>query len=300
MEIENSRCIGTTVKGKQCQKKKMEDSKYCRYHIHQASPELVRVPGRIVEKKEIIPEKQTSISNDCPICLMEVEKNEDAKPSCGHQIHIDCAKQLRNPICPMCRKELSGGIFNTNLLKKMEEKKRNDNEEREQQEFEEYLEGQERMTLQFIRAALERIEGTINNVQNQQENIRQEIGLDLQQIQTILGGNVEGNILPINREQLAENLMNFFLGPEDEEEIIDEEQGRDFAEDDIDDEIFVEDVITENEANAIVHGIINDHFSEIDIHNEEYHHHLHQIYPNLTCNQLRNVLMRAGEIILDM
>jgi len=49
-----------------------------------------------------------SLEDVCPICL---EKEGSLfTPSCKHLIHLDCAKQMTDPICPMCRGSLEGDL----------------------------------------------------------------------------------------------------------------------------------------------------------------------------------------------
>ena len=47
----------------------------------------------------------------CQICLEEEEEEDDQKSeflslSCNHSFHVGCIKELRNPVCPLCRKPI--------------------------------------------------------------------------------------------------------------------------------------------------------------------------------------------------
>jgi hypothetical protein len=52
---------------------------------------------------DVAPAKAAAKTNACPVCQEEVNADDDAKLICGHGIHFECARQLRDPRCPLCR-----------------------------------------------------------------------------------------------------------------------------------------------------------------------------------------------------
>lgn len=52
---------------------------------------------------------------DCTIC-QETISNESifANLECGHNFHIECVRNLRNPSCPVCREPIKSSIIQDN------------------------------------------------------------------------------------------------------------------------------------------------------------------------------------------
>ena len=51
----------------------------------------------------------TNICQECPICLEDIENNNDSSTlKCNHRYHKICIKMWldRNPICPLCRMDV--------------------------------------------------------------------------------------------------------------------------------------------------------------------------------------------------
>lgn len=44
--------------------------------------------------------------NICPVCLEDVHADDDSQLQCAHPIHLECAKQLWDPFCPLCRRAI--------------------------------------------------------------------------------------------------------------------------------------------------------------------------------------------------
>ena len=66
---------------------------------------------------------------ECCICYTEVDADNCLK--CNHSICISCLNNMRDDICPICRKELKGRNVNCKLLEKIRERKKIDKYERE-------------------------------------------------------------------------------------------------------------------------------------------------------------------------
>ena len=64
----------------------------------------------------------------CPICLCRVAKDEDADLECRHDIHLDCARQTRNDICPVCRTDItpSSSRLTTEELELIQKRRKED------------------------------------------------------------------------------------------------------------------------------------------------------------------------------
>jgi hypothetical protein len=86
--------------------------------------------GRTLTKKSkslySSPQKTTNVkkeSNKSPKeCCVCMEKSEDTL-KCKHTICVDCTKQLYNPICPLCRRNLEGPTITKEILNTIEENK---------------------------------------------------------------------------------------------------------------------------------------------------------------------------------
>jgi hypothetical protein len=66
----------------------------------------------------------------CQICLEEEEEEEKSEflsLSCNHAFHTECIKELRNPVCPLCREPIEREKFP--WVESMIKRKRQDEEE---------------------------------------------------------------------------------------------------------------------------------------------------------------------------
>ncbi len=75
---------------------------------------------------------------DCCICY-EQKVREERFLECGHVMCQDCIKQLRSDKCPMCRKEIQSKFISKAEKKRMATRKRDDDEERNEQAYEAYM-----------------------------------------------------------------------------------------------------------------------------------------------------------------
>jgi hypothetical protein len=70
-------------------------------------------------RKSTSPKKKSRSRSpkECCVCL---EKSEDTL-KCKHTICVDCTKQLYNPICPLCRRDLEGPTITKEVLDSIKE-----------------------------------------------------------------------------------------------------------------------------------------------------------------------------------
>lgn len=74
--------------------------------------------------------------SECCICFTEFQTSKKIVLECTHEFCIDCVKQFRDPSCPCCRAPITESSFicngvDTEVLNSMNEKKREDKQERE-------------------------------------------------------------------------------------------------------------------------------------------------------------------------
>jgi hypothetical protein len=77
----------------------------------------------------------TNVS-ECCICFTEVSTSQKIMLECTHEFCIECVKQFRDPSCPCCRAPITASSLEVNgmtaeEIKKMNEKKSQDKQERE-------------------------------------------------------------------------------------------------------------------------------------------------------------------------
>lgn len=111
-------CQGHTKRGTKCQKK-VKCGDFCHNHninnidnntnnmsINKDVNKNVNDVNKNVNdvNKNI---NDVNIIGNCPVCLDDVIKDDDCNLICKHTIHIECAKQLHDNICPICRLEIS-------------------------------------------------------------------------------------------------------------------------------------------------------------------------------------------------
>lgn len=81
------------------------------------------VPPVVVKQQHLIMDKD--FSSGCVVCLEEDQENCPIFIGCGHRCCCEgCINQLRKKICPLCRKDIIGTVYNKedylSVKKKME------------------------------------------------------------------------------------------------------------------------------------------------------------------------------------
>lgn len=70
---------------------------------------------------------------DCSICQETISnENGNADLECGHDFHIECVRNLRNPSCPVCRESIKSPKINDFEIKIMVDRRDNDKREIEE------------------------------------------------------------------------------------------------------------------------------------------------------------------------
>ncbi len=111
------KCRGICKNDHKC-KRTIRTGEYCWQHQHQ--------------KKEEDKKSKTTIHLDrCAICLDDVTTKKDAGLVCGHSFHLICVKQLRNNLCPICRRKLKSKKLKSIDSKRIIQRKEKDRIERE-------------------------------------------------------------------------------------------------------------------------------------------------------------------------
>lgn len=116
------KCKGVTKNGSKCQyRPKVGCDGYCKRHWKPSSSEC---------DKSAKPEEEKI----CSICQDNVDGRTDSGLSCKHPIHLDCAKQLHDDRCPICRMNIT--TKNSKLkgeeLRNIRKKRKNDVREMEE------------------------------------------------------------------------------------------------------------------------------------------------------------------------
>lgn len=111
------KCSGICKNDHKCTRT-IRTGEYCWQHQHQKKEE---------DKKD----KPTIQLDRCAICLDDVTEKKDAGLECGHSFHLVCIKQLRNNLCPVCRRELKSKKLKSIDSKRMVQRKEKDRRERE-------------------------------------------------------------------------------------------------------------------------------------------------------------------------
>jgi Ring finger domain len=130
---QSKQCEGISRNGERCNKKvkiqkdKNENRVLCWKHVENT---LVYKIKNDEKNKNIKKEESVNVTDnlpsDCPICLDNVKTSDNADFACGHAIHIDCAKQLHNNQCPVCRAEISTKKLSKKEINTIKEKYKND------------------------------------------------------------------------------------------------------------------------------------------------------------------------------
>lgn len=141
--MKTMRCSGIRVKDRRrCgirlrSKPNSEGKVWCRYHTD----------PKLVTSKSATKHQDTSKSDlqslTCAICLENVPPSADADLVCGHNFHLSCVKQLHNPCCPICRKELKSKKLRQKDISEMNERKDADLVDFDEDQFADFLGGEE-------------------------------------------------------------------------------------------------------------------------------------------------------------
>jgi hypothetical protein len=76
------------------------------------------------EIKNPINKDELEIENECPICLIQMEKS--VVLHCGHRFHFECiaewhgneVKSNKKPCCPYCRENIDVELLTNNIKQK--------------------------------------------------------------------------------------------------------------------------------------------------------------------------------------
>jgi hypothetical protein len=109
---------------------------YC--HLHKKN-NIVPIKKKLIlpkiNKKILLPTKLLDIIQDCPICLCEIEKDEeDTGLICRHKFHVDCLNHIEKSECPVCRGPLefiNSSKVDINKIKHKEEQEMLCNEQKQ-------------------------------------------------------------------------------------------------------------------------------------------------------------------------
>lgn len=145
------RCKGVNKQHKQCKRTTNNSSGFCDYHISQHT--VVKTDLSHSEKEELQQLKKASHAViekiTCSICLEDVEfvntktsacstadtkskiSNDIIKLSCGHPFCKSCITNIRTPVCPMCRCEITKDDVGNKVMNNILERQKNDKHERD-------------------------------------------------------------------------------------------------------------------------------------------------------------------------
>ena len=76
----------------------------------------------VMKKQLLLKPTISETKYDCCICL-ETNVLENQKTECGHCICTECFDQMRKPVCPMCRADISLSETAQNLIDKEKNEK---------------------------------------------------------------------------------------------------------------------------------------------------------------------------------
>lgn len=125
----SDQCQGFTKKGERCGKR-TKTGQYC--HLHRAKSHTPTVTP--VEEDTSLNDENV-IEENCGICLepVKVKSDQDAEFECGHYFHVECAKMMRDPRCPACRRDIKSKKLGNGAIARMEQRRRHDQREREEE-----------------------------------------------------------------------------------------------------------------------------------------------------------------------
>jgi hypothetical protein len=150
------RCSAKNKTGTQCKRMTSNSSGMCFQHVDQT---VLIKPAKVAKDKvvkDLKPEpeqdqngKQEEVLQDCCVCLETNVKEEDLL-ECKHSVCRDCVKQLRDPRCPMCRRDIKGKWITGSSKKRMARLQTQDRAQREQQALQTYLQQTQQPPTQHV------------------------------------------------------------------------------------------------------------------------------------------------------
>lgn len=138
----SKKCKALTIKNVQC-KKNAKFGDFCDVHNKSFSNK-----GKSKEIGTSIKEQKYEISFDamgmqsiglCAICCENVHDITDSQLKCAHIFHLNCIKNLRNPVCPCCRKELKSDKLKIEDIRLIEKRYEDDTRETHRISTDDYI-----------------------------------------------------------------------------------------------------------------------------------------------------------------
>ena len=159
-------CSATTkASGIRCKRMTSNDNGLCFQHSKSANPVAKPVPKPAPKPLPPKPQKTKSLSgkpesskeevklHDCCVCL-ETNVNEDELLECKHSVCKSCVGQLRDPRCPMCRREIKAKWITGASKKRMTQLQKKDKEERNNQLLRAHLQSESSDTSTTVTTAV--------------------------------------------------------------------------------------------------------------------------------------------------
>jgi len=140
-------CNDINHEGVKCNNRVTIKNGYCKSHKKEIKGIIipkVKVITRNPSNKILLPKKNTqnntqnNIIQDCPICLCEIEANEeDPGLICNHKFHVECLNHVEKSECPVCRGPLEFVKFTKVNLDKIKNKEEEELLRKKQRQMEE-------------------------------------------------------------------------------------------------------------------------------------------------------------------
>jgi len=172
------RCAGIRTRDeKRCgvrvkQKPDSEGRVWCRHHIDQAPSS---------KKKPTVAAPPVKEADPCAICTDKIKPKENALLACGHDFHLECVKQLHNPICPMCRQPLKSKLLSRKDIEAMKDRGAEDADQRDREQLANFLENdQAGMGIMQLLMAHSQFNDMINTVMQAYDNMLEGLRANLQ------------------------------------------------------------------------------------------------------------------------
>ena len=135
-------CNGKNNKGTRCNNFVTKPEGYCRFHIKLLTNKNKIILPTPINNIQSLNSNNIDTNNgtlynviDCPICLCEIEKNEeDSGLICKHRFHIECFNHLQKAECPVCRGPLEfikSSKIDVNKIKNKEQQENRSKEQRQ-------------------------------------------------------------------------------------------------------------------------------------------------------------------------
>jgi len=143
-------CNNIDHEGVKCNNRVTIKNGYCKSHKKEIKGIIipkVKVITRKPNNKILLPKKvvqnniQNNVLQDCPICLCEIEANEeDPGLICNHKFHVECLNHIEKSECPVCRGPLEfvkSSKVNLDKIKNKEEEELLKKKQKQMEEDEE-------------------------------------------------------------------------------------------------------------------------------------------------------------------